>query len=146
MLYIHTTAPENCIMKVDYWFNRHKENSWFNTGLIKEIIKGIDKTEAVKDQYLESPIFGGMSPDRLSTGCKAVITMLVQNRPVYASCCGDDCASWILQVAEKKDAHIYLRHCLGFPDIFEAVFVETGVSISSYKEYVHEYYRIRHSR
>lgn len=59
MLYIHTTAPENCIMKVDYWFNRHKENSWFNTGLIKEIIKGIDKTEAVKDQYLESPIFGG---------------------------------------------------------------------------------------
>lgn len=146
MLYIHLTEPDNCITKVDYWFNRHKANSWFNKDLVKEIIRGIDKTEAIKDQYLESPVLGGMSPDRLSTGCKAVITMLVQDRPVYASCCGDNCASWILRVADERDVHIYLAHCMQFQSDFEVIFAETGTKTSSYKEYVHEYYKIRHSR
>ena len=47
MLYIHTTAPENCIMKVDYWFNRHKENSWFNTGLISNVAESFSFTGVV---------------------------------------------------------------------------------------------------
>ena len=68
---------ENCIRNVTGFFSIYKKKEWFNDKNVKQIIKDIDDTIAVKDEYLESPVFGGMSPDRLSCGCKAVILMQV---------------------------------------------------------------------
>ena len=75
MLYIYAGNgfKEDCIKNVNGYFNLNKKKEWFNREDVKRIIKGIDNTIAVKDEYLESPIFGGMSPERLSCGCKAVI-------------------------------------------------------------------------
>ena len=66
-----------CIVQVTSYFNLFKKKEWFNRESVKRIIYNIDKTVAVKDEYLESPVFGGMAPERLSTGCKAVILMEV---------------------------------------------------------------------
>lgn len=144
MLYIHIKEPENGILLVDRWFNRNKKKDWFNQDFVREVILGIDQTAAVKDEYLESPVFGGMSPDRLSSGCKAVIALYVQDkRPVLVSCCGDNCIPYILKVSDMRDAHIYLRHCMKFPMKFEAVFADSGVAVSTRREYVEEYYRIK---
>jgi len=144
MLYIYLNEPDNCLMDVDYWFNRNKKAAWFNRQDVKDVILGIDNTVAVKDEYMESPVFGGMSPDRLSTGCKAVICMMVQERPVYATVCGDNCSKWIVMASLSKDVYIHLMHCLRFPDVFEAQFVESGVVVHSRKEFVDEYYKFRH--
>lgn len=148
MLYVTISEPDNLIKEVEGYFKFEKDKSWFNIPMVKEIIKGIDNTIAVKDEYLESPVFGGMSPDRLSTGCKAVILMLVQDRPVYATKCGDNCSPYILKIAEKKDITICLHHCLlGWGSdvnaVFDATFIETGVITHNEREFVDEYYRIR---
>lgn len=119
MLYIYTDAEyeKGCIRNVDGYFNRNKEKDWFNKDTVKEIIKGIDNTIAVKDEYLESPVFGGMSPERLSSGCKAVILMeVLDNKNIYATHCGDNCAKYILEVAKRKDVTITLHHCMIFPE------------------------------
>ena len=94
MLYIHVDEEntKNYIDGVDYFFNTTKQKDWFNDVTVKKIIKDIDNTIAVKDEYLESPIYGGMSPDRLSTGCKALILMLKTDEIIYATRCGDNCA------------------------------------------------------
>jgi len=144
MLYIHVKKPDKLLRSIDYWFNHAKKNEWFNDSFVKEIIMGIDKTKAVRDQYLESPVFGAMSPDRLSTGCKAVICMYVQDRPVYATCCGDNCAEWILQVASRKDLYIYLKHFMCFPNVdFDACFVDSDVITHTRDDFYIEFSRLR---
>lgn len=144
MIYITVAEPDNLIKEVEGWFKFNKQKEWFNIPLVKQIILGIDNTVAVKDEYMESPVFGGCSSDRLSTGCKAVILMYVQDRPVYATKCGDNCSPFILDVAKVKDITICLHHCLtGFDRDFDAMFLETGVITHNEEEYINEYYRIR---
>lgn len=60
MLYVTTETPEKLIKNVNGYFISHKQRDWFNDSLVKKIIKDIDDTIAVKDEYLESPVFGGM--------------------------------------------------------------------------------------
>lgn len=59
MLHITTTCPENLIKNVNGYFDSHKKKDWFNNDLVKKVIKDIDNTIAVKDEYMESPVFGG---------------------------------------------------------------------------------------
>ena len=142
MLYVTTKCPDNLLKSVNGFFNSHKKRDWFNDDLVKKIIKDIDNTIAVKDEYLESPVFGGMAPERLSGGCKAVILMYVQDRPVYGTKCRDNCFKSILDVAKVKDITIYLKHCLtGWGDNFEITFVETGKVVTTKKDFVLEYYK-----
>lgn len=144
MLYVTTNCPDNLIKSVSNYFDSHKTRDWFNNDLVKKIIKDIDNTIAVKDEYMESPIFGGMSPDRLSGGCKAVILMYVQNRPIYGTKCGDNCSKSILEVAKVKDVTIYLKHCLlGWGNDFEITFLDTEKIVHNEQEFVTEFYKCK---
>lgn len=143
MLYIHIRGwEEKCVRQIDSFFNRHKREEWFGNPVVQRIIKDIDNTEVVQGEVLKSPVFGIMSPDRLSTGCKA--TILLETMPginVYATRCGDNCVPDILEIASRKDITITLHHCMRFPDEFEAHILETGNTIHSFDEFVDEYYR-----
>lgn len=143
-IYINNGYTKDCIRNVTGYFNRNKKKDWFNIPLVKKIIKGIDDTIAVKDEYLESPVFGGMSPEHLSTGCKAVILMAVLEHPnVYATKCGDNCATYIIETAKNKDVTITLHHCMLFPlDGFEAYIIDTKTTVHTRKEFIIEFYKI----
>jgi|InofroStandDraft_1065614.scaffolds.fasta_scaffold04915_8 hypothetical protein len=146
MLYIHVGQVEReCIRTIDPYFNRNKSKDWFNRDDVKKIIKNIDLSIAVKDEYIESPVFGGMSPTKLSTGCKAVILMAVLEKPyIYATKCGDNCVPDILEISRNKDVHITLHHIMQFPESgFEAVIAESGKKVCTFGGFVDEYYRIR---
>lgn len=137
---------ENCIRNVTGFFSIYKKKEWFNDKNVKQIIKDIDDTIAVKDEYLESPVFGGMSPDRLSCGCKAVILMQVLDHSnVYATKCGDNCVEHILRIAKQKDLEITLHHVMKFPEKFEAYMIDSDKYVHSMEEFVDEYYRIRNN-
>lgn len=135
---------DNCIINVTSYFNRNKKKDWFNLPVVKRIIKDIDNTIAIKDEYLESPVFGGMSPQGLSTGCKAVILMeVLDNVNIYATKCGNNCVNDILEIASRKDVTITLHHPMEFPkDGFTAKIMETNVIIHTWKEFIDEYYKV----
>lgn len=144
MLKIHVTGYEdNCIVNVTGYFNVFKKKEWFNRDTVKRIIKNIDNTNAIKDEYLESPIFGGMSPERLSCGCKAVILLEVLDNPnVYATKCGDNCVPDILEIASRKDITITLHHLMMFPEKFDAYIIETDTYIHSREEFFNNYVKV----
>lgn len=147
MLFIYTKQPDNPIEAIDSWFRRNKQNAWFNDPFVKEIILGIDKSVAVEDDYIKSPVFGTIGADRLSTGCKAVITMYVQSdRPVWATSCGNNCAKYIVEVSKKKDVSIWLAHHMNFGIDFEAVFAESEVRTHTNHEYNMEMFRLHEKR
>ena len=142
MLYIHLGEFKNeYIIDVDLQFNIFKEISWFEDNFVKNVIREIDKSEVVKGEYIESPVWGGMSPEKLSSGCKAVILMkFYPQRVIYATRCGDNCVRSILSLAQQQDVHILLHHCMKFPDSFQAIMYDSGKEVTSDAEFVREYY------
>lgn len=109
------------------------------------MIKEIDQTEVVAGEYLKSPIFGGMSPERLSSGVKALILMRMEpDIKIYATCCGDNCSKFIKELSEKQDVNILLHHCMRFPKNVHAFVVETGKEVFSDEEFSAEFYRYKH--
>lgn len=135
---------ENCIVNVNGYFDVYKKKEWFNNPRVKEIIKNIDRSNAVKDEYIESPVLGAIPPQKLSGGCKAVILMEVLDKShVYATKCGDNCVSDILKIAKEKDVEITLHHVMEFPEHFEAMMMESGKKVTSMEEFVDEFYKIR---
>lgn len=133
----------DCIKNPGAYFNIKKKKEWFNRADIKRVIHDIDNTEAVKDEYLESPVFGAISPDRLSHGCKTVILLYVNPTcNVYASRCGDNCFESILSLAKNTDVIITLHHIPTMPEEVHAVFLDSGVEVHNRKEFVLEYGRV----
>lgn len=135
---------DNEISDVDKVFDACVQKEWLNTDFAKKVIKDIDNTVHVKDMYLESPFYGAMPPQYLSTGCKNVLLMKFYPKQMifYGTKCGDNCVPYILEIAKEKDIDLHLMHMMYFPEKdqgFEAYVVETDKMIYSYSEFVMEY-------
>jgi hypothetical protein len=63
--------------------------------------------------------------------------MLKDDSFIYnMSNCGNNCAKWILKIAEKKDLTVYLQHILRFEEPFEIEIMNTGKIVYTSAEYV----------
>lgn len=137
---------KGCIVNPDRYFNMHKESKWFDRQDIKDIIMGIENIDRVDGEYLHHRIFGGMSPERLSSGVKCLILLTINPLcNVYASRCGDNCAKYILDLAEKTDVVITLHHGMIFPRDFDGMIMDTGERFSSKSAFVKAYIKFRYS-
>ena len=145
MLYVKVgDFTDECIVDVSRYFNIFKEKEWFADLFVRKVIKCVDNSEVIKGEYIESPVFGGMSPERLSSGAKALILMkMCPQYVVYATRCGDNCAPFILELAEQQDVTILLHHCMTFPNDIHAIFVESGREVHNYNEFIEEYFKLR---
>ena len=104
-----------------------------------EIIRDVDKSDVVSSHLIESPVLGPISPKELSGSVKTIMLMLFDEtgRIFNASVCGDNCAKWILKIAESKDLTINLRHIMEFGDgEFEMKILNTGEVVHNMLEFV----------
>ena len=79
------------------------------------MIRDVDKSEVLGGGVIDSPVLGKIAPVSLSGGVKTLL--LLENEPdkiFNASTCGDNCAKWILKMAEKQELTINLRHLMNF--------------------------------
>lgn len=139
---------ENEITNPGGYFDATYEQSWFQSDLARKIIKGIDDTEYISGEYFESPVFGGIPPRDLSTGCKATLLLLNEDGIVVrGERFGDNCAIWLLKIADIKDITISLNHVLKFPENveFKVHFNNTGKIVTNYKDYINELVHISNS-
>ena len=143
MLRVHfsTKTFPNCVYEVDKVFDLSVRNEWLNTEFAKNAIKVIDNTTHVKDGYLESPFWGAMSPQKLSTGCKNILLMKFYSKPsmFYGTKCGDNCSPFILEIAKEKDLDVHFQHLMNFPSEMTAYVVEVDKMIYSATQFANEY-------
>lgn len=132
--------PDGLVTDITSCFRVNKTKDWFNDQVVKKIIKDIDKSDAVKDEYIESPILGAIAPERLSCGCKAVIMMYTMNENFYVTKCGDNCFEDIVWISTMKDVEITLWHNMIFPEKFEAIIMNNGKYIHSAEEFSLEFF------
>lgn len=102
------------------------------------MILDIDKSTVIAGGVIASPVFGEMPPLKLSGSVKTLI--LIQNVPdkiFNASACGDDCAPWLLRLAEDKDITINLRHLMDFGrGTYDLHIINTDQIVHSMKELI----------
>ena len=136
---------DKCIINVKEHFNLFKETEWFSDPFVRKVIKEVDKSEVIDGEYIQSPVFGGITPERLSSGVKALILMKMEpDLIVYATRCGDNCSPFIVELAEQQELTIMLHHCMTFPEEFTARIVETEKEVHNYEEFIDEFYRYKH--
>ena len=147
MLFISLESDDNTIISIDATFNFRKKQDWFKRDDVRRVIKNIDLTDVIDGECLRSPVLGVISPERLSTGCKAVILMIMYPQyKIYATKCGDNCSDDILKISSHEDRTIVLRHIMEFKEPFIATIVESGKVVHNMKEFIDEFYKYRNNR
>lgn len=115
MLRIYFGDKENAVYNTSVFFKNRYEDNWITDAFAKEIIKDIDQSEVIDGNSISSPVLGTIPPVQLSGGVKALLLMKNLPGKVFnASNCGDNCAKWILKLAEEKDFTINLFHVMDF--------------------------------
>lgn len=134
------------IVYVSDYFDAMYEQCWFESDLAKQIIAGVDMSEYIKGEYIESPVLGGISPRDLSTGCKALLILLnMDNVVVSGERMGDNCYPWLFKIAEVKDVTITLCHNVKLEESFELIDMEAGRVVRTGLEVLLNYKRTKGS-
>ena len=115
MLNVYFGDMPDAIYNTNIYFNNTYKDSWITKPLSREIIQAVDHSEVIDEKTIASPVFGNMSPKKLSGGVKTLLLIAYDKTKVFnASTCGDNCAEWILRIAEDKNVIINLRHLMDF--------------------------------
>lgn len=146
MLKIVFGEAEHSIYHPPTYFDNQYEDEWITDPLVVEMIKDIDQSEVVGPHLIISPVLGPISTKEISGGVKTLILLAFDEsgKIFNASACGDNCAKWIVRLAEKKDITINLHHVMDFSkaDGFRAYIVNTDKEVFSYEEYIDEVMKI----
>ena len=135
MLYITFKKSKDVLMFVDNYFNLNYDDAWLADPFVQEMILDVDGSRVINNEVINSPVLGMISPTELSGGVKALILMLKENRVVWATACGDNCAKWIIEISKKKDITICLSHIMEFPFDFSAICIDNDAVINTIDDY-----------
>ena len=128
----------DAVFNTAVYFKNAYEDAWIIDPFAKEMIYDVDKSTVLDSAVIDSPVMGKIAPIALSGGVKTLI--LIKNVPSVvfnASTCGDNCAKWILKLAETKDITINLRHLMDFGEgTFDIRIMNTNQVVHSMKELV----------
>lgn len=131
MLNIYFGDMPEAIYNTEIYFKNTYEDEWLQDDFAKEVIQGVDQSVVLDTHLIESPVLGMIPPVMLSGGTKTLL--LIKNCPdmvFNASTCGDNCAKYILQIAERQDITINLRHIMNFPAPFSARIINDDVIVT----------------
>lgn len=119
------------------YFDNVYEDEWIEDPFVKEMIQDVDSSTVISAHIIESPILGPITPKELSGGVKVLILMLKDDSFVYnLTNCGNNCAKWVLKIAEQNDLTVYLQYMIRFEGEFEIQIMNTGKIVHNRKEYV----------
>lgn len=140
MLNVYFGDMPDAIYNTALYFRNVYQDAWITDSMSREIILDVDKSTVVSANLIESPVLGPISPVMLSGGVKTLLLIKHDKKQVFnASTCGDNCAKWILQLAEKRKLVINLHHVMDFgPDDFKIKVLNSGVIAHSMSELIRE--------
>lgn len=138
MLNIYYGNMPEAIYNTSVYFKNAYEDSWITDPLAKQMILDVDKSVVLDNAVIDSPVMGKIVPTALSGGVKTLILMKNERSKVFnASTCGDNCARWILKLAQKEDLTINLRHLMDFgSESFKIRILNTNQVVHNMKELV----------
>ena len=122
MLNIWFGEKKGTISDPSVYFDNVYDDKWIKDPVGRMIISEIDHSEVMKDGTIYSPAFNrSIKPIELSGGAKTLLLMAYgkKDQVFNATACGDNCAPWILKLADtraaqKKPLVINLHYLMDF--------------------------------
>lgn len=115
MLHVIFGECKEVIYNTSLFFKNTYESEWLEEDETRQMILDIDKSKVLSDGAIESPVLGIIPPTNLSGGVKTLILINhISDKIFNASNCGDNCAQWLLKIAQNKDVTVNLRHLMDF--------------------------------
>ena len=131
--------PEAIYNTAVYFKNTYRDR-WITSPLAQEMIQDVDRSKVISEQVIESPVLGMITPLQLSGGVKTLLLIANEKSGGHifnASTCGDNCAKWLLRLAEKRRIVINLRHLMDFGDgSFKIRVLNKGKIVKNMRELV----------
>ena len=115
MLNVFFGNMPDAVYNTAVFFKNDYEDEWIVDPFVKEMIRDVDRSEVLDSGVIDSPVLGKIPPLNLSGGVKTLILVKYEPNKVFnASTCGDNCAKWLLRIAETEDRTVNLRHIMDF--------------------------------
>lgn len=127
MLRINFGSLPDEIYNTEMFYENQYDRNWVMDDFAKEIIKDIDSSEVIGPDLIKNDIFGSFSSTDLSAGVKTLL--LIKNMPnkvFNISNCGDNCAKYLLKLAEDRDIKVTLHHAMDFGNNFSVKVINEG--------------------
>lgn len=136
MLNVYFGDMPGVIFNTAVYFKNTYRDSWITNPLSVQMIKDVDKSDVVSESVIESPVLGSITPLALSGGVKTLMLVKFDRKHVFnASTCGDNCAKWLLKIAEKRKVVINLHHVMDFgKGPFKIKVLNNGKTVSNMDE------------
>lgn len=138
MLNIFYGDMEGAVYNTASYFKYDYEDEWITDPYVKEMILDIDRSTVLDTGVIDSPFLGKIPPTGLSGGVKTLILVKFEPDKIFnASTCGDNCAKWLLKIAETEDRTINLHHLMRFgAERFTVRILNTDQIVHSMEELV----------
>ena len=127
MLRINFGSLPDEIYNTEMFYENQYDRNWVMDDFAKEIIKDIDSSEVIGPDLIKNDIFGSFSSTDLSAGVKTLL--LIKNMPnkvFNISNCGDNCAKYLLKLAEDRDIKVTLHHAMDVGNNFSVKVINEG--------------------
>ena len=121
MLNIYYGNMKESVYNTAAYFKYDYEDSWIVDPFVKEMIQDVDQSTV-----------------GLSGGVKTLILVKFEKNKIFnASTCGDNCAKWLLKIAETEDRTVNLLHLMDFgKEPFTVHILNTDQIVHSMEELV----------
>lgn len=138
MLKIFYGDMKEAIYNTAAYFKYDYEDEWIVDPFVREMIQDVDQSTVLDSGVIDSPVLGKIPPTGLSGGVKTLILVKYDVDKIFnASTCGDNCAKWLLKIAEREDRIINLHHLLDFGNqSFTVQILNTNQTVHSMEELV----------
>ena len=138
MLKIFFGDMSDAVYNTAAYFKYDYEDEWIIDPFVKEMIQDVDKSTVLDSGVIDSPVLGKIPPTGLSGGVKTLILVKFDKDKIFnASTCDDNCAKWLLKIAESEDRTINLLHLMDFePEPFSIHILNTDQIVHSMEELV----------
>ncbi|MDE5755294.1 MAG: DUF4869 domain-containing protein [Oscillospiraceae bacterium] len=109
------------IYNTSVYFNNSYQDQWLSDLFARELIRKIDCSEVVDSNVIRNSVLGSFPPTKLSGGVKTLLLLYFEpkSKIFNISTCGDNCAKYILKIAEEKDITVTLHHAMYFGKHFQ---------------------------
>ena len=138
MLNIFFGEMPDAIYDTSSYFNNTYLDCWLEDDFSITVIKEIDHAIVLSPQAVNSKALGVIPVTSLSGGVKTLLLIDHEPQKIFnASTCGDNCAKWLLKIAESEDRTINLLHLMDFgPESFSIHILNTNQIVHSMEELV----------
>lgn len=140
MLNIYFGNMPEAIYNTAVYFRNTYRDSWITHEDSVRMIKDVDRSDVISANAIQSPVLGTITPLQLSGGVKTLMLIRFDHNHVFnASTCGDNCAKWILSMAQKRKVVINLHHVMDFGEAeFKIKVINSGNIAHNMTELIHE--------